>query len=180
MNSALKLLEKVVLWFSEIAVGLLGAAAAYLLFVIYREEGFAGVIATIRGDIASLFIRYIPVLLVFFAITGALNHLQARHAEDFRKIISGKNGRLSMIILAASLPGPAGGKQIQDGWNDGSIDKTNVLLCLFVMMAMGVNTLLFRAKVLGGPLTLIWLAMASCFLVQVWLVCLAKPWTWVK
>ena len=83
-----------------------------------------------------------------------------------------------MIALAASLPGPAGGKQLQDAWNDKDSNKTKLLVCLVGMMALNVNMILFRSKVLGGPLTLIWFTMAFVLLAQVWLVCRFKPWLW--
>lgn len=173
-----KLVEKVVSYFSGVAIFLLGAAAVFLLVVIFREEGLVGLWNTVKVDIAGVMVKFIFVLVVFFVITGALNHLQKQHREKFRAIISGKEGTTKMIVLAAAMPGPAGGQQLQDAWNDNGIDKTKVLLCLVGMMALGINTILFRAKVLGGPLTLIWMSMAFLLLAQVWFVCRFKPWTW--
>lgn len=173
-----KIIEKTIAYFSEIAILLLGIAALSLLVIIFREEGGIGVWNTIKTDIAGVTIRFIPVIAVFFTITGALNHLQKRHAEEFRNIISGKNGMIKMVALAAALPGPAGGQQLQDAWNDKDSNKTKLMLCLVGMMALNINVLLFRSKVLGGSLTLIWLGIALALFAQVYLVCRFKPWLW--
>jgi len=174
----IKILEKTIAYFADISILLLGIGGLALLAVIFKEEGITGVWSTIRVDILGIVIKYIPVLIVFFTITGALSHLQGHHAKEFKDIVSGKQGTIKMVALAAALPGPAGGKQLQDAWNLKDSNKTKLLLCLVGMMALNVNLILFRSKVLGGQLTLIWLCMAVMFLVQVWLVCKCKPWTW--
>lgn len=178
IKTAVGIVEKTIAYFSEIAIVLLGIAAVSLLLVIFREEGIIGVWNTIRHDITGVTVKFIPVIIVFFTITGALDHLQKRHSKEFDDIVSGRKGTVKMVALAASLPGPAGGRQLQEAWNDKNSDKTKLLLCLVGMMALNINVLLFRSKVLGGPLTLIWLCMALVMLGEVWLVCRFKPWLW--
>lgn len=175
---AVKMIEKTIAYFSEIAIFLLGLGALFLLIVIFREEGIIGVWNTLKTDITGVTVKFIPVIIVFFTITGALNHLQKRHTEEFKAIISGKKGTVKMVALAAALPGPAGAQQLQDAWKDTDSNKTKLMLCLVGMMALNVNVLLFRSKVLGGQLTLIWLGIACALFVEVWLVCRYKPWSW--
>lgn len=173
-----KFAEKMIAYFSEIAILLLGIAAMSLLVVIFREEGLLGVWKTIRVDVIGVTVKFIPIIIVFFTITGAIDHLQHRHPQKFKDIIAGKNGTAMMIGLAAAMPGPAGGQQLQDAWNGQDVNRTKILLCLVGMMALSINTILFRSKVLGGPLTLIWLSIALALLGQVWVVGRLKPWTW--
>ena len=175
----IKIFEKIVTYFSSIAIFLLGIAAVYLLYVIFREEGLIGVWNTIKIDILGVFIKFTWTLIVFFTITGALDHLQKKHTQEFKDIVSGRKGTVKMVSLAASLPGPAGGKQLHDEWDEKGSDRTKLLLCLVGMMALNVNVLLFRSKVLGGQLTLIWMGMAMALFLQVWLVCRFKPWLWL-
>ena len=174
----IKMLEKTIAYFSEISIMLLGLVGFILLVVIFKEDGISGVWDTVRVDVFGIFIKYIPVLLVFFTITGALNHLQKKHSEEFHDIVSGKKGTVKMVLLAAALPGPAGGKQLQDAWNLKDSNKTKLLLCLVGMMALNVNLILFRSKVLGGPLTLIWFGIAATLLFEIWAVSKLKPWMW--
>ncbi len=173
-----KMFEKGMIFFSEIMFLILGVAALSLLVVIGREEGVIGVWNTLRVDVLGMLVRFITVLVIFFTIAGSLNHLQRRHSERFKNIISGNEGTTKMLALAATLPGPAGGKQLKDAWEDPTSNKTKVMLCLVAMMALGVNSLVFRAKVLGGPLTMIWIFTAFMLLFQVWIVCKLKPWVW--
>lgn len=173
-----KFVEKAVAYFSEIAILLLGIAAVGLLVVIFREEGLLGVWRTIKVDVVGITVKFIPVIIVFFVITGAINHLQHRYPQQFKDIIAGKSGTVMMVGLAALMPGPAGGQQLQDAWNEQDNHRTQVLLCLVAMMALSVNTILFRAKVLGGPLTLIWMSIAMALFGQVWAISKLKPWTW--
>ena len=172
------MLEKTIAYFSEISILILGLAGFFLLAVIFKEDGVSGVWDTVRTDVWGIFLKYIPVLLVFFTITGALTHLQKRHADEFHDIVAGKKGTVKMVLLAAALPGPAGGKQLQDAWNLKDSNKTKLLLCLVGMMALNVNLILFRSKVLGGPLTLIWFGIAFTLLLEIWVICKFKPWLW--
>ena len=135
----LRLIEKLVTYFSSIAILLMGLGALALLGVIWSEEGAMGVWNTLSKDVVSVTIKFIPVILVFFTITGALNHLQKNHKERFNNIITGKEGTFKMIALASCLPGPAGGKQLQDAWNTPQADRTKILMCLVGMMALGIN-----------------------------------------
>lgn len=167
----IKLVEKVIAYFSEIAIFLLGIAALALLVVIFREEGLLGVWETIRVDVTGIAIKFVLILIIFFVITGSINHLYAKHPKTFEDIIAGKHGVVTMLGLSSAMTGPAGAQQLHDEWNKQGVNKTNVLLCLTSMMALGVNIFIFRAKVLGGPLTLIWVGMGLIFLAQVWVVC---------
>ncbi len=173
-----KMIKKVITYFSSIAILILGIASVALLIIIFKEEGIMGVWITMKSDMKVVTIKFIPVLIVFFTITGALNHLQSKHSDEFKGILAGKKGTVKMVLLAASLPGPAGGQQLQDVWNEKGSDKTNLLICLVGMMALNSTMVLFRSKVLGGPLTLIWLSLATIFLFEVWFVCRFKPWSW--
>lgn len=174
----IKFFEKAISYFSEIALILFGIAAIFLLLAIFRDEGFAGVWSTLKVDVYQILVKFIVILAIFFVITGSLNHLQKRHPEDFRKILAGEKGKLPMILLAMVMPGPAGAGQLKQAWEMPDCNKTNVMLALTAMMALGINIYIYRARLLGGPLVLIWTIMAITLLAQVWLVCRFKPWTW--
>ncbi len=173
-------MERLVNYFSSIALALLFAGAVILLGVIYWEEGVTGVWHTLRNDVAGVLWNFKVVLAVFFVITGAINHLQERHPQKFQDIMAGKWGTAPVVLLAAAMPGPAGGEQLQKAWSDRATNRLYVLLGLVGMMGLGMNSLLFRARVLGGPLTLIWLMLASKTLIEVWLVMKFRPWTWFR
>jgi len=176
VNQVTKIISKS----SQIALLILALGAIFLLLQIYGEEGVIGIWKTFRVDVIDATKKFIPILIIFFTITGALDHLQKRHEKEFNDIITGKSGTVKMVALAASLPGPAGGQQLQDAWNKKDSNKTKLLLCLVGMMAFNINMVLFRSKVLGGELTLIWLAMSCALIFQVWLICKLKPWLWFQ
>ena len=147
--SAIKIVEKAITLFSEIAIPLLWVAAVALLVWIFHDEGLTGVWSTIKVDVVKVTIRFIPVIVVFFLITGAINHLAKAHPKEFGETLAGKNGTTKMVILATLMPGPAGGQQMQEAWKNPSTDKTKFLVCFVAMMALGINIFIFRARVLG-------------------------------
>ncbi|MBI3638128.1 hypothetical protein HY227_00070 [Candidatus Wolfebacteria bacterium] len=155
---------------SAAVIPLMGFAAIYLLFIIFKEEGWGGVWTTLRVDTLRVLVKFLILIVVFFLITGAINHWCQRHPERISEIISGKDGKIKMIVLSMVLPGPAGGEQLQNEWNNGG-NKTNVILCLIGMMALGFNVIVFRAKVLGTNLILIWIGIAIAIFIQVYLIC---------
>jgi hypothetical protein len=156
--------------FSKLVIFVLAGVAIYLLITIFVKEGLSGVRDTIKIDVAGMVIKFIPIMVVFFVMAGSINHLATKNPQEVKDILAGKKGKIMMMALAASMPGPAGGLQLQHSWNAGG-NKVNVLLSLVAMMALGITTLLFRAKVLGPQLTVIWLFMGLILLGQVWLVC---------
>ncbi|NDE68264.1 hypothetical protein EB052_01515 [bacterium] len=177
MQLVVKFAEKAISYFAGIALVILCLTAFALFVIIFREEGVMGVTSTLKNEVLRGTLSFVPILALFFGIMGAVSHLQKRHPDEFKDIMEGKRGTTLMVILAAAMPGPAGGEQLQSAWNS-KINRTNTILCLTSMMALGMNTILFRAKVLGGPLTLIWIGIAFSIFLQVWLVCKLKPWTW--
>jgi len=170
----IKIVEKGIGYFSSIAMLMLMLGALCLLGMVFREEGIAGVWNTISKDVTGVTLKFIPVLVVFFVITGVINHLQQRHSKEFEDTLAGKKGTFKMAILAALMPGPAGGQQLQEAWNKSGPNKTKSLLCLTAMMALSINAILFRSKVLGGPLTMIWFLMGLALFFQVWIICKIK------
>jgi len=168
--SLINLIGRGIIIFSNLAIPALGVAAAGLLFWIYKEEGLVGVVNTLRGDVLKMAAKFVVVCLIFFVIAGAISHQARRHPKQFGDTLAGKNGMVRMIILATVMPGPAGGQQLQEEWKDPSTDKTKVLVCLCAMMSLGITIFIFRGKVLGPQLTLIWIGMAWVFLIEVWAV----------
>ena len=164
--------------FSSAMIVLFGLASAGLLVLIFCDEGWRGVWKTIAVDTFAVAKAFFLLLAIFFSITGSLNHLEERRPEKFKAILSGKWGQVPMMGLAALMPGMAGTKQIGKAYKDKSIEKINVLLCLTASMALGIHVFIYRAKFLGGELTLIWVGMSFWLLAQVWFVCKFKPWRW--
>lgn len=155
---------------SKAGIIVLFLAAIGLLLLIFREEGLAGVWSTIKVDTAKVLGKFVFVMIVFFVITGAINHLQKRHPNEFQKAINGDYGMVFMLWAAALTPGPSGGQQLQDAWNTPGVKKANVLLCLTAMMAASITMFLFRAKFIGPTLTLIWTGIAVGLLLEVWAI----------
>jgi hypothetical protein len=162
-----KFLTKAVSYCGGIGVVILWIMGAVLLAMIFRDEGLKGIISTFKVDILRVTIKYISILFIFFTIAGAVDHLQRRHDQEFKRLVGGEHGPVIMMMLGSVLPGPAGAKQMHDGWH-GDGNKRYILLALTSMMALGMNTLIFRSKLLGGELTLIWMGMALAFLGQVY------------
>ena len=166
---------KAITAFSNLAVPAMGVAALGLLVWVYQEEGIAGVWTTLRVDVLKLSAKFVWVCLIFFVIAGTINHQAKKHQKEFGDTLAGKNGMIRMIILATVMPGPAGGQQLQEEWKNPTTDKTKVLVCLCAMMSLGITIFIFRGKVLGPQLTMIWIGMAWVFLIEVWAV--TKAWT---
>ena len=173
--SFIKIIEKMITVASNMAIPLLWVSAIALLTWIFKDEGLAGIWTTIKVDVVKVTLRFIPVIVVFFLITGSINHLAKSHQKEFGDTLAGKNGTVKMVVLATLMPGPAGGQQMQEAWKNPDTNKAKFLVCFVAMMALGVNIFIFRARVLGGSLTLLWFGMALIFLAQVWFV--GKAWT---
>ena len=174
----IKGVEKVIHLLSEGGIYLLLSAAVGLLALIFYEEGSAGVWATISVDVAEVLGKFVVMMAIFFTITGSINHLYKTHPGKFHEVISGKYGMVAMISLAAIMPGPAGGQQLQDAWNTPGTDRVNVLLCLAAMMGASITMFMFRSKFIGTTLTLIWFGIAVSFIAQIWAVGRMKSWVW--
>lgn len=173
-----KLIGKCIVILSSSGMWLLSLAAVCLLFLIFKEEGLAGVWSTITVDVAGTLSKFMLMLIVFFTITGSINHLQKQHPEGFREVVSGKYGTVPMVLLSMVMPGPAGGKQLQDAWNTPGADKAVLILCLTAMMGGSITMFMFRSKFIGPTLTLVWVGIVSCVLFQVWFIGKIRPWIW--
>ena len=170
----IKLTEKFILCLSRGGIFLLSAAAIALLLIIFKEEGLIGVWTTLRVDVLGVLSKFMVMLVIFFTITGAVNHLHKRHPEKFREIVSGKYGTVAMVALAAVMPGPAGGKQLQEAWSMPGVSKADLLLCLTAMMGASIIMFMFRSAFIGPILTLVWVGLISGLLIEVWLI--GKAW----
>jgi len=141
-----------------------------LLFLIYREEGFSGVWATLSIDVMRMVKGFAVILAIFFILTGAVNHLTKSHPQEFREIVTGKYGTTAIIALSVVMPGMAGGKQLQEAWNMPGTDKATLIICLVAMMGGSLTMYIFRAAFIGPNLTIIWTGILICLLTQVWIL----------
>ena len=165
-----KLFGMIVGMLSKATIFILGFAAIALFIVIFKTEGLSGVWNTLKLDVTGIAMKYMTILVIFFLLAGSINHLAKQNPKEVTSILSGEKGKIAMLVLAASMPGPAGGVQMQQAWKNGVVSKANLALCLVAMMGLGITTLLFRATALGPQLTGLWLIMAFILLGQVWLV----------
>ncbi len=173
--------------FFERAIGIVSGAMSYILALaaiglllwIYQREGFGGLLEAVTIQIKNVAIKYAWIVFMFIVIAGAIDHLAKKNPEDVKDLISGKRGEAPMIIVSTILPGPAGANQLREEWESGE-NRGNVIVCLTAMMALSITMFIFRARFLGGQLTLIWVGIAGVMLFQVWFVCKLKPWEWFK
>jgi hypothetical protein len=166
----IKIIEKALLVVSQASMYILGAMAVGLLLMIFYEEGVSGVWSTITIDMAKMAPKFLIIFAVIIVITGSVNHLARKHPETVRDIIRGNYGIVTMLVLATTMPGAAGGQQVQDAWNTPNINRTNVLLCLVATMGAAMMMFMFKAMFIGPTLTLIYASLISGLMIQVWVI----------
>ncbi len=153
---------------------------AFILYaLIFKQEGWEkGVCQAFYKDLVVTAIRFAPVCAMIIVIMAAITHLDKAeiNAGVSEKIIAGKYGEFTAVIVSAMMPGGAGGGQLKTAWESGE-NRANVLVCLHAMMALSLNGFMFRSAALEWKLSLIWAGMASAMLVQVYLIGkILKPW----
>ncbi|HEX8947196.1 MAG TPA: hypothetical protein VF829_03225 [Candidatus Paceibacterota bacterium] len=165
-----KLIERFIVVFSQAGIWILTLTAVGLLFLIFKNEGLAGVWATIKVDVAKVVVKFALMLVIFFVITGSMNHLVRNNPGEFRKWASGEHGTLSMVLVSIVMPGPAGGQQLRDAWKLPETDKATLILCLVAMMGGSVTMFMFRSQFIGPLLTTMYGGIFCLELLLVWVL----------
>ena len=168
MNTLGRIIERFAVFFAEGLFYVIIAACIWLLTIITKEEGFKGLTETIGVDVFGMLKRMTPMILAFFFLAGSLGYWSKQHPDRFKNIMSGREGVVKMLALSSVLPGPAGCQQLKETWEDPACDKASTIMCLVAMMGLSVNAMAFRAKLLGGELTLAWVCMCLFLLFEVW------------
>lgn len=140
-----------------IILTLLLVAGGYFCWQNYSLGG-GQLIANGMKDSGMMFLKIIPIIILFALITGQIQANYKVKPNNFGQMVGGKSMTRAVVAGILTPGGVTMGPVLQSEWKNGG-NKYSIIAFLLASGLLGWTTLMFRISFLGEELTIVFVGI---------------------